>query len=195
MESHPVNTLFLIGRPGSGKGTQTELLAKKLGWKTLSSGNTFRELRTNEGSLGEKVRETYDSGKLFPHWFPIYLFQNEVLNLAQTDGLLCEGFVRAVDEAKAEDEVLAWLGRRYVVINLAVSEEEAMRRQLSRHEVDARPDSDSEEKIRVRFEEYTKRTAHVLDFFREKGVLIEVNGEETPEHIADELYEKLKTLI
>lgn len=187
-----VKTVLLLGRPGSGKGTQTTLLADTLGWKTLSSGNTFRELRNSDSPLGQKVRAMYDSGILFPHWFPAYLFQNAILNMDPNEGIICEGFARAVEEAKLFDEVLTFLGRPYIAFNLAVSEDEAMRRQLSRNETDPRPDSDTEEKIRVRFNEYTTRTEPVLAFFKEKGTLIEINGEETPEHIAAELYQKLQ---
>lgn len=195
MEHATLRTVLLLGRPGSGKGTQTELLAKRLGWKTLSSGNTFRALRDSEGVLGARVRATYDAGLLFPHWFPTYLFQNSVLNMAPEEGIICEGFSRSLEQAESFHEVLSWLGRQYVVINLDVSEEEAMRRQLGRHKVDARPDSDSPEKIKVRFAEYTKLTEPVIAYFREKGTLIEVNGEQTPDQIAEEIFNTIKEQV
>jgi len=139
MESQPLRTVLLLGRPGSGKGTQTGLLAEHLGWKTVSSGNIFRELRNDQSPLGEKVRETYDTGVLFPGWFPTYFFLDAVLKLEAEQGVICEGFARSVDQAEVFDDALGWLGRKYVVFNLEVSEEEALRRQLSRHEIDARP--------------------------------------------------------
>lgn len=192
---HPLKTVLLLGRPGSGKGTQTSLLAERLGWKTLSSGNIFRALRDGDSKLSEKVRAMYDSGIIFPHWFPAYLFQNEVLYMDTDKGLICEGFSRAVDEAVLFDEVLKFLGRDYIVFNLAVSEEEAMRRQLERNKVDARTDSDTPEKIQIRFNEYTAKTEPVLAFFKEKGTLVEIDGEQTPEEIAKVLYEKLEGLV
>lgn len=188
-------TVLLLGRPGSGKGTQTDLLAKRLGWKTLSSGNIFREMREKEGPLGEKIRATYDAGIIFPAWFPGYLFLDSILNLDLEEGIICEGFSRSVDQAELFDEVLKWLGREYVVFNLEVSEEEALKRQLGRNAVDARTDSDTPEKIQKRFVEYTAKTAPVINFFKEKGTLVEINGEQTPEQIAEELYEKLQALI
>jgi adenylate kinase len=191
----PVSIVLIIGRPGSGKGTQTSLLAQKLGWDTLSSGNIFRELRTKEGPLGDKVREVYDAGLLFPYWFPAYLFQNAMLTADPAKGMIAEGFCRAKDETKVFDDVLAWLGRRYVVFNLAVSDEEAMRRQSHRNKSDERADSNTPEKIQIRLDEYHKNTAPVIDFFKEKGVLIEIDGEQTPEAIADELYAKVKELV
>lgn len=188
-------TVLLLGRPGSGKGTQTALLAERLGWKTLSSGNIFRAMREKEGPLGEKIRATYDAGIIFPSWFPGYLFLDSILNLPLENGIICEGFSRSFDQAELFDEVLKWLGREYVVFNLGVSEEVALQRQLGRNETDARTDSDTPEKIQKRFAEYTAKTEPVLAFFKEKGTLIEINGEETPEHIAAELYEKLQALM
>jgi adenylate kinase len=184
------NTVLLLGRPGSGKGTQTELLAKRLGWKTLSSGNIFREMRSSPGPLGAK----YDSGRIFPDWFPGYLLLDTFFKLDASEGVICEGFSRTVDQAKLFDEALEWLGRNYIVFNLGVSEEEAGRRQIERNKVDPRSDA-TPEKIKIRFDEYTAKTEPVLDFFKEKGNLIEIDGEQTPDEIAEELYEKLQTYI
>jgi adenylate kinase len=111
-----------------------------------------------------------------------------------TEGIICEGFARSIDQAELFDEALTWLGRKYLVFNLDVSEEEAMRRQLGRHKIDARPDTDSPEKLKKRFEEYTQHTEPVLKFFKEKGVLAEINGEQAPDQIAAELYSKLQNL-
>jgi adenylate kinase len=188
---HATKTVLLLGRPGSGKGTQTALLAERLGWKTLSSGNIFRELRNSDGALGEKIRETYDAGLIFPDWFPGFLLVDSFLKLDSKEGTICEGFSRSVDQAKLFDEVLTWLGRNYIVFNLGVSEEVAMQRQLERNKVDARTDSDTPEKIKVRFDEYTAKTEPVIAFFQANGTLIEIDGEQTPEQIAAELYEKL----
>ncbi len=195
MESSPVSTVLVIGRPGSGKGTQTELLAKRLGWETLSSGAIFRELRTKEGPLGDKVRAIYDEGKLFPHWFPTYIFENALFNIELSAGLIAEGFSRSLQQAEAFDEVLTWLGRRYIVIDLAVSDEEAARRQSHRNKTDERADSNTPEKIQIRLDEYHANTAPVIDFFKKNGTLIEIDGEKTPEEIAEEVYARIKELV
>jgi adenylate kinase len=190
MES--MNTVLLLGRPGSGKGTQTALLAERFGWQTFSSGNMFREMRESESFLGAKVREVYDQGVMLPNWFADYLLLDSLFKTDPATGIICEGFSRTVDQAKLFDEFLTWIGRPYAVFNLGVSEDEAMRRQLERTKVDARADSDTPEKIKIRFEEYTKKTAPVLEFFKEKGTLVEIDGEQTPEEIATELIEKIQ---
>jgi adenylate kinase len=192
MES--IKTVLMLGRPGSGKGTQTSLLAEHQGWKTLSSGNTFRNLREGDGPLSVRVRETYDQGLLFPDWFPSYLFLNTLLNIKQEEGIVCEGFSRSVEQAQIFHEALEWLGRPYVVFNLEVSEEESTRRQAGRNKTDVRTDSGSPEIIQKRFAEYTNKTAPVLNFFKEKGTLVQIDGEQTPEQIAAELIQKLQEM-
>lgn len=195
MDSDHVSIVLFIGKPGSGKGTQTELLAKKLGWDTLSSGDIFRKLRVKEGPLGDKVRAVYDEGLLHPDWFPTYLFDEYILNADPKKGLIAEGFCRSIPQVESFDEVLAWLGRKYAVIELTVSDEEAMRRQTHRNKSDERADSNTEEKIRIRLHEYHANTEPVLDVFRKKGVLIEVDGEKSPEEIAQEINAKLQPLL
>lgn len=168
-----VKTILFVGKPGSGKETQAELLAEKLGYRVFSTGKRFRELREGTGPLSEKVRETYDKSMLLPAWLASYLFQEAILHLKKEDGIIFEGTGRRVDEARLFHEVATWLGREYKVINLDISDDEAVRRQVGR----GREDSNTEEKVRVRLNEYEKHTEPVISFFREQNVLIDVSGE------------------
>ncbi len=182
-----IKTVFLFGRPGSGKGTQAKLLAEKLGWSVFSTGDKFKVLRDEASSIGEKVRENYDAGKLIPDWFPSYLFEGAMLDLGKEDGIVCEGFPRNVSQAELTDEVLGWLSRPYVVLHLSVNEEEALNRMLERAKEEHRPDSDDEAKIRARFDTYRTQTEPVLDYFRKNGKLVEVNGEQSREAILEDI--------
>lgn len=190
MDTEP-NTILFIGRPGSGKGTQAEMLARKLNWQIFSSGNQFREMRNNTGPLSDRVREAYDKGQLLPDWFADYLFANGVLNLPPEEGIILEGFGRSCPQAELMYKMLTWIGRRVVVLHLAVSEDETMRRQLERAKSDARPDS-AEETIRARFAEYRANTEPALEFFQSQGVLVEVDGEPDIETIHQDILKKLK---
>ena len=182
-----VRTILFIGRPGSGKETQARLLAEKTGYHLFSTGERFRELREHRDSLGERIKQVYDTGKLMPTWFASYLFEDALLHTSHGTGLIFEGTGRWREEAELFDEVANWLGRQYKVILLNVSEEEAMRRQLSRAEGTDRPDSNSEEKVRVRFKEFAAHTQQAIDFFQEKGVLITIDGEKSMEDIAADI--------
>jgi len=186
------NTILLLGRPGSGKGTQTKILSQALGWKTLSSGDRIKELRDGSGPLAERVRAGYDAGRLLPDWLPMYILEDTLINLDDQAGIVCEGFGRTKSQAEIIERVLAWLGRKFVVISLDVSEQEAMRRMLERAKVEHRPDSDVEEKIRERFDEFRNNTEPALDYFKSVGKLLVVNGQQTPEQVAAEIESALK---
>ena len=176
MEGATTATVLLMGRPGSGKGTQAKLLADAFGWKSVSSGARFKEIRDGEGPLGKRVRQAYDAGKLLPDWFPTYLLQESVLNVGSEQGVVCEGFARTRTQAEAFDDIMTWLERPYVALNLEVPEEEALRRQVERAKTEHRPDSDAEEKVRARFAEYRRNTEPALAYFREKGLCVDIDG-------------------
>lgn len=182
-----VRTILFLGLPGSGKGTQAKLLAGHLGWRLFSSGDHFKGLIGQGGELGERIAKDYRRGQLSPDWLAAYFFEDEIVHLASHTGIVCEGFARSLPQAELADEIFTWMGRPYRVLYLAVNEEEALRRQLARSKVENRPDSDGEGKIRGRFEVYHAHTEPVLEFFKKKDALIELNGEQTPEAIAADI--------
>jgi adenylate kinase len=187
-----IHTVLFIGRPGSGKGTQASILAKKMGWKDFSSGAAFKEIRDGTMPYSERVRETYDKGQLIPNWFADYLLEDALLHMGAEDGVVLEGFGRTREQAEHLVELLSWLGRKLIVFNLEVSPEEVMRRMLKRSETEHRPDSDGEEKVRARLETYEKNTAGALAYFRDQGMVEEIRGEQTPEQIAEDIAKVLE---
>ncbi len=191
MEHATATAVLLIGRPGSGKGTQTKMLAQTLGWKRLSSGDRFKEIRDGAGPLAERVRAVYDIGKFMPDWFADYLVEDVLLNMDSNQGIVIEGFGRTENQAHHLLELFSWLGRDFKVMHLAVSEDEALRRQLERGKKEDRPDSDVEAKIRARFAEFSEKTIPALTLFKEQNVLVEINGEQTPEKVASDIKEAL----
>ncbi|MEJ0053855.1 MAG: nucleoside monophosphate kinase [bacterium] len=191
-DSGALGAVLFVGRPGSGKGTQAHMLAARLGWPLFSSGNHFKDLILKATPLGERIRDDYNRGKLSPDWIADYFFEEAILSLLPGQGLVSEGFPRSLPQAELADEVLAWLGRPYKVIHLAVSEDSALTRQLGRAKTEHRPDSDADEKIRGRFDVYRTHTEPVLDFFRTRGALIDIDGEKAPEQIASDIARALE---
>jgi adenylate kinase len=163
------------------------MLAERLGWKLFSSGNHFKGLIDAAGPLSDEIRKDYTRGQLSPDWLAAYFFEESFLDLDPAMGIVSEGFPRTLPQAHLTDEILTWLHRPYKVIHLKVDEEEALRRQLSRASTEDRPDSNTDEKIHTRFDVYRTRTEPIIDFFRGNGALIEIDGEQTPEAIAEQI--------
>ncbi|MDP3996192.1 MAG: nucleoside monophosphate kinase [bacterium] len=186
-----INTILMMGKTGSGKGTQSDMIAGKLGWKIFSTGGRFRQIKKGGDFLGERVREEYDQGILMPHWFASFLFEEELLKLTPEMGLVCEGIGRKEPEARLFHDVATWLHRDYVVFEFTVTDEEATKRMLGRDRGDSLND---EEKIKVRLKEYRNFTESAINFFKEKGKVIEIDGMKTPEEIHENILEKIKGL-
>ena len=186
------NTVLFIGRPGSGKGTQAKLIAEKMGWKMFSSGERFKEIRDGNEPFSARVREMYDKGILIPDWFADYLLESAMLGNTVDTGIILDGFGRTSDQAKHLIEIIEWLDRGFIVLNLEVPEEEVLRRMLKRSETEHRPDSDGEEKIKARLAQYDVNTAPALAYFRTQGVVTDIKGEQTPEEISAQIEQILK---
>lgn len=188
-----VNTVLLMGRPGCGKGTQATLLSERLAWIRLSSGDRIKQIRDGEEPFSARVRAVYDKGTLLPDWLADFILERGLLDLEPYVGVITEGFARTEQQAHHYADIIDWLGRSLMVINLEVSEEEAIRRMKGRNEVQDRPDSDSEEKMRQRLGQFSQETLPAMNYLRECGLVTDVNGEQTPEQIAEEI-EKLLNL-
>lgn len=188
MEKSNIDTIVLLGKTGSGKGTQAELLSQKLGFRKFVTGDRFRKMKLLNNPLGRKVNDWYDKGLLMPHWLATFIFQEELLNLKDGEGVVFEGTGRTLEESKLFNEVCEWLGRDYVAFHLKVSDEEVIRRMEERK----RDNLDTLDKIKKRLEEYELHTAKAIEFFQEKGKLIEIDGEKSPEEVHQEIISKLK---
>jgi adenylate kinase len=185
------NTILLMGRPGSGKGTQAKLLSEELNWIRLSSGDRIKEIRDGGEPFSPRVREMYDKGTLLPNWFADYLLESSLLEIESYVGIVLEGFGRTESQARHLLEIVSWLERNLIVFNLEVSEEEVMKRMIKRSETEDRPDSNGEDKVRARLAQYDEQTAPALAYFREHGMVIDIKGEQSPEQIARDIAEIL----
>jgi adenylate kinase len=187
MQTH---TFLMMGRPGSGKGTQGKLLARKLGCEIYSSGNRLREMARGHGFVAHKIKKVIDSGELLPNWFSSHMFVEVLLGLAPEDTIVFEGACRRLHEAQAFDETAAWLERPYKAVFLNIPDEEVNRRIAERSRVEGRAD-DASDTVDRRIKEYEEHTAHAIEFFKQKGVLVEVNGLDTIENVHQKVLEAL----
>src|SRR3989344_2042955 len=174
-------TIFFIGKPGCGKGTQAKLLSQKTGWQVMSSGNQFRSIASESTPVGMKVKSEIDVGILSPHWFAMYLYLKALFSIPENTGVIFDGFNRKVPEAELIINSLKWLNRPFTILNIKVSDEEVQKRLALRKEEESRVDDAF---VEERLKEYHTYTDPAIELFRKAGVLIEINGEQTREKIA-----------
>lgn len=177
-------TVFFVGKPACGKSTQVEVLAKKAGWLAFSSGDLFREIMREDSPVARKVKEDNDAGLLQPYWFAMYLYLKALFSIPADKGAVFDGFNRKVPEAELIVESLRWLGRSFAIVNVAISDEEVHRRVEGRKQTSGRTD---ENVVDERLKEYHEHTEAAIEIFRDAGVLIEINGEQPPEKVAEDV--------
>jgi adenylate kinase len=183
-----LNTILFIGKPGSGKGTQTALLSEKTGWPVFASGDMFRALAKEETLAGQKYRKDMEAGLLAPDWYAAYFFQKTILPQSPEQGVIFDGFGRKLPEAKLVIEILNWLERPFRALHVKVSDEEIVDRLEKRGATSGRVDDSA---IQKRLEEYRTFTEPCIELFREAGVLVEVNGEGAVDAIHADIRAKL----
>lgn len=184
--------LILLGPPGSGKGTQAELLRDRRGWAHLSTGNLLRALK-DEKNPDEETRQALAimaTGGLVSDAF-IYMISFRALDalLAEGKNIVLDGAVRNLAQAQEfwkhfeEKQVTG----QTKAIWIALSEEQAVERVIKRRVLEHRADDDPEI-MRKRFQEMGREAMKpVLDFYREKKVLAEIDGMGTVEEVYKEL--------
>ncbi len=172
--------LVLFGPPGSGKGTQSEMLIGKYGLVHLSTGNLLRQEITDKTPLGIEAKKFMDKGQLVPDEVVIGMIDSALDHHARAKGLLFDGFPRTVAQAEALDKLLSLKGTDIaLVISLEVSEEELVRRLLHRGKTSGRSDDNDEIVIRKRFVVYKNETSPVAEYYKQANKFISIKGEGT----------------
>jgi adenylate kinase len=183
--------LILLGPPGSGKGTQSAMLRAKLGVAHLSSGDLLREAVRNGTSVGRQARSFMDDGKLVPDELVLGMMLERMARADCTAGVLLDGFPRTEPQARTLDNLLSQNGWPLDhVVSLRVSDEEILKRIRGRAEQEGRSD-DSEETAKTRLAVYKRDTAPLLAYYRQAGVLIEVDGIGAPEEICRRILDRV----
>lgn len=186
-------TFVMMGRPGSGKGTQAKLLAEHLGFELYSTGAKTRALAQEDTFVGRKVKRLAEEGHLQPHWLASYFFEEVLLHRPQEHGIIFDGTCRKLPEAQLFHEVAVWLERPFRVIYLDVSEAAILGRLAKRKDIEGRKD-DGEESIRQRLEDFRRDTEPALAFLREQKLVIEVPGEGEVGTIFEDIRSRVEAL-
>ncbi len=181
-----------MGPPGAGKGTQAKIICDDLKIPQISTGEILRASIQAGKELGLKAKKYMDAGDLVPDEVVIGIIRERIVEPDCKNGFLLDGFPRTIEQAKALDEMLKELNRNLdVVLNLSVPEDELLKRLLERAKIEGRSD-DNEETIKNRLNNYNQKTFPLIQYYREKGLLKEINGVGSIEQIAALIREGLK---
>ncbi len=178
--------VFFIGKPGSGKGTQAELLAKATGWPVFGTSGGLREIVATGTSAGHKLKQEMDSGGLTPYWVASYVYLKAIFGVGDDSTIIFDGTSRTVAETKIVADSLKWLGRPYRIFHLTVPDEEVHKRIALRKETGGRAD-DHPEAVARRLEAYYADTDGSINLLRDEGMLTDIDGHRPPEVIAAEV--------
>jgi adenylate kinase len=169
--------LILFGPPGAGKGTQAAAISEHFSLMHIATGDIFRDNVKNQTELGQRAQQYMDRGELVPDEIVIAMVEERISQDDASSGFLLDGFPRTVRQAKALDDILAVEDHAIDgVIRLLVSDSELVTRLLRRAEDQGRSD-DTEEVIENRLAVYQDETEPLVEFYRERGLLYEVDGE------------------
>ena len=183
--------LLIVGPPGAGKGSQAARIAERYGIPTISTGDIFRFNIANETELGKQVKAIVDAGDYVPDSLTNALVTDRLNEADAAGGFLLDGYPRTPDQVTYLDELLAGHGHALdAVVRLVADEDEVVRR-LRQRSIDQGRVDDSEEAIRHRQEVYQRETAPLLEIFRGRGFLIEVDGLGAIDDVSERIFSAL----
>ncbi|MDX2098775.1 MAG: adenylate kinase [Leptolyngbyaceae cyanobacterium bins.59] len=180
--------LIFLGPPGAGKGTQAQTLSKILEIPHISTGEILRNSVANNTHLGQKAKSYMDAGELVPDHLILELIRERLAEPDTDRGWLLDGFPRNVSQATFLEKLLEEVGQAYDnTINLEVPDEILVVRLLSRGRQD-----DNEDVIRRRLVVYREQTEPLINFYRERQLLISIDGNRPPDDVTSHLRKVLE---
>lgn len=171
-----MKNIVIFGAPGSGKGTQSDLLVQKYGFRHISTGDVLRAEIARDSELGRTAKSYIDEGKLIPDALMIDILASVYDNLCPCEGVIFDGFPRTVPQAEALKTMLAQRGSSVsAMLELAVPEEMLIERLVNRGKTSGRAD-DNETTIRKRLAVYHEQTAPLIAWYEGEGLRHSVKG-------------------
>ncbi|OQX51471.1 hypothetical protein B5M47_00525 [candidate division CPR3 bacterium 4484_211] len=183
--------IVVMGPPGSGKSTQGRFLAEELGLVLIQTGAEIRRLMKKPTPLGRRLKKLYLEGKLVDDGTILEITREKLAAAAKNRGFVCDGLPRNLNQARELDSILEEIDSSLdMVFFVKVDDKECIKRLLHRGETENRPD-DVIETIKKRLREYHRSTGPILDYYRGKGLLLEIDGSKSVEEIHGEIMEKI----
>jgi len=208
--------LVLLGAPGAGKGTQADVLTERIGVAHVSSGDLLREHRAQKTKLGSQAQSYMDKGDLVPDDLVIKMVLGRLEEETDGPGVVLDGFPRTEPQAVALDGALRGRGIDRV-LHVVVPEDELIRRLSGRYSCRScmRPfpeevtgvgtcpacggelyqrEDDKPDAVKNRLIVYEEQTSMLIQYYRNQGKLVEINGSKNVEEVTSDLLKSLEAL-
>ncbi len=186
--------VVIFGAPGSGKGTQSELIIEKYGLFHISTGEILRREIENRSELGKIADEFISKGQLVPDSLIIEMLAQVLDDNKKVKGYIFDGFPRTLSQGEVLDVMLRERNTSVAaVFSLTVEDEELIKRMLKRGEVYGRSD-DNLETIQSRLDVYRSQTEPLKEYYRKKGKLFKIKGIGTVEDVFEKITDVLDRL-
>lgn len=217
MKKSQLKSIIFIGPQGSGKGTQAFALAKKLGYNYFSTGNEFNKIRQENSKLGTIIRSYYDKGLLVPDKITQQTVKYSLNKIKIQKGVIFDGFPRNLLQAKQLLKILEeYCLSSLIVIYLDINKNTAIKRLEGRkicsscgkiHSIQdtlnnhinclncqsklvSRADDELKAIIK-RLDLYYQETKPLINFYKKKNILIEIDGEQSIKHVSEDIYKRI----
>lgn len=214
--------IVLLGSPGSGKGTQAVRIGKKFGIPHISTGDIFRDNMARNTTIGMEAKSYIERGLLVPDSVTLKIVENRLVEDDCKEGFLLDGFPRNLTQAEALDKRLEGIGKKLnAVVNLEVTDKIIIERMANRRVCSScgesynlcfyRPaaegicdkcggklytrEDDKPETVTNRLKVYKNQTFPLIDYYNKKGMLINVNGENSADKVFADVVDSLKRFI
>jgi len=188
----PPQRLLLFGPPGCGKGTQAALLAQRLGVPAISTGEMLRQAVAHGNALGKKVEHIMTTGALVDDETMAAVVRERLSADDARRGFLLDGYPRNREQAATLEEILHEQGKDVdAAIFLEVPAEELVRRMSGRRHQAGRAD-DTDEVVRERLRIYEEKTAPLVDYYEQRGLLLHIDGNRPVDSVSTSIIAALR---
>ncbi|MFC4787008.1 adenylate kinase [Nocardioides sp. MAHUQ-72] len=186
--------LIMMGPPGAGKGTQAKFVAEHFGIPAISTGDIFRANVSEGTPLGIEAKRYMDAGDYVPDEVTNLMVRNRIDEKDAEPGFLLDGYPRTLAQVEELDGMIKFTGHSLdAVVVLTVDADEIVGRLLQRAQVEGRAD-DTEDVIRRRQEIYAEQTEPLIGVYRDRGILIEVDGMGEVAEVTQRIFEALDVI-
>ncbi|GGU19221.1 adenylate kinase [Nocardioides albus] len=183
--------LIIMGPPGAGKGTQAKFIAEHFGIPAISTGDIFRANMSEGTPLGIEAKSYVDKGEYVPDSVTNLMVRNRIDEPDAAKGFLLDGYPRTLAQVEELDGMIKFTGHALdAVVVLTVDKDEIVQRLLQRAELEGRAD-DTADVIRRRQEVYLEETAPLIEVYKGRGLVHEIDGLGEVEDVTKRIFDEL----